>query len=123
MLIAQGVSVRYLWRGVLLAGLGGLGWGAWYLATHPTWGVPARQAPPPALAIRAESLTVSGWQRRGGTAERLWQVTAHDVRSSTDGRSQWFREITDGILYRDGQPVARFSAGQGQGDQVQNTFT
>jgi len=115
--------VRYLWRGLLLAGLRGLGWGAWYLATHPTWGAPAPQATPPALAIRAESLTVSGWQRRGGSAERLWQVTAHDVRSSTDGRSQWFREITDGILYRDGKTVARFTAGQGQGDQVQNIFT
>lgn len=115
--------MRYLWRGLLLAGLGGLGWGAWYLATHPTWGAPAPQAPPPALAVRAESLTVSGWQRRGGSAERLWQVTAHDVRSSTDGRSQWFREITDGILYRGGQPAARFTAGQGQGDQLQNVFT
>jgi lipopolysaccharide export system protein LptA len=108
---------------VLLAGLGGVGWGAWYLATHPTLGAPATQPPPPALAVRAESLTVSGWQRHGGTAERLWQVTAHDVRSSTDGRSQWFRQITDGILFRDGASVARFSAGQGQGDQVQNTFT
>jgi lipopolysaccharide export system protein LptA len=66
---------------------------------------------------------VSGWQPRGGSVEKLWQVTAHDVRSSADGRSQWFRQITDGILYRDGQPVARFTAGQGQGDQVQNTFT
>jgi lipopolysaccharide export system protein LptA len=103
--------------------LGGLGWGAWYLATHPTWGAPAPLQAPPALAVRAGSLTIRGWQQHGGTADRLWQVTAHDVRASADGHIQWFRQITDGILYHDGQPVARFSAGQGQGDESQNILS
>jgi LPS export ABC transporter protein LptC len=115
--------MRYLWRTLVLLILGVGGWGAWYLATHPTWGSAPASQNQPAMTVRARSLTITGWQRHGRQAEKLWQVTAHDVGENADGRGQWFREITDGILYREGRPVARFTAGQGQGDQAQNTLT
>jgi hypothetical protein len=108
---------------LLLVALGGLGWGAWFLATHPNWGEPTPPQAPAALAVHAPSLTVTGWEQRGGRGEKLWQVTAHDVRASADGRTQWFRQITDGILFQNGRKIASFSAGQGQGNEARNTLS
>jgi lipopolysaccharide export system protein LptA len=114
---------RFCWWGGSLLALGGLGWGAWYLATHPDWGAAPVGHVPRGITVQAKSLTICGYQQRGRRAMKVWQVTAHDVGQSADGNGQWFREITDGILYRDEQPVARFTAGKGQGDQAANSLS
>ena len=36
---ARLTEVRYLWRALALLVLGGIGWGAWFLVTHPKWGM------------------------------------------------------------------------------------
>lgn len=111
--------MRYLWRGLGLAALGGLSWGAWFLASHPTWGEAPARSSQPAMTARARSMTISGWQQHGAKAEKLWQVTAHEVGQSADGRGQTFDLISEGTLYRDGRAEARFSAGKGQSDLAQ----
>jgi lipopolysaccharide export system protein LptA len=100
-----------------------MGWGAWYLATHPEWGEPPPRSNAPEMTVRARSMTIRGYHRRNGRPELGWKVTAHDVGQTPDNSEQWFREITDGILYRDGQPMARFKAGKGQGNPVANTLS
>jgi lipopolysaccharide export system protein LptA len=115
--------LRYLWRALALLAFGAIGWGAWYLGTHPTWGKEPAPSTQTGMLVHAGSLTVTGWQRVGDRREKVWQVTAHDVGQSAEAGSQWFREISDGVLFRDDQPVARFRAGRGQGNQGANTLS
>jgi lipopolysaccharide export system protein LptA len=112
-----------VWQVTILLSLGGIGWGAWYLATHPEWGEPPSRPNAPEMNVRARSMTIRGYQPRHGRLELVWQVTAQDVGQTPGGTEQWFRQITEGILYRDGQPAARFRAGKGQGDPTANTLS
>src|SRR5688572_22925707 len=114
---------RFLLQAIVLLGLGSVGWGAWYLATHPEWGESSPRSDAPEMTVKARSMIISGYHPRGSKLEKVWTVTARDIGQDPDGTEQWFREITDGVLYRDGQPVARFRAGKGQGNQVANTLS
>jgi LPS export ABC transporter protein LptC len=115
--------VRHLWRYLALLLLCSLGWGAWFLVTHPKWGMAQSRNGPPSPAVQARALTIVGWHKRGDRVEKAWEVTAHQVSQGSDGNGQQFQEITDGTLFQDGRPVAQFRAGHGQGDQEQNVLT